>query len=67
MIAPDVGKKVSQHMKEGPRQHKVFEDSCFIFVGFLWINFNYILFVWQNFLNFAFKVQYYYDVPHFKV
>jgi hypothetical protein len=65
MMAPDVGKKVSKHMKEGPRQYNVFEDSCL--VGFLWINFNYILFVGQNFLNFAFKVRYYYDVPHFEV
>jgi hypothetical protein len=44
MIAPDVGKKISKHIKEGQRQHKVFEDSCLL-VGFLWINFNYILFV----------------------
>jgi len=28
MIAPDVGKKVSKHMKEGPRQHKILLVSC---------------------------------------
>jgi len=67
MIAPDVGKKVSKHMKQGPRQRKVFKDSYLVFVGFMWINFNYILFVWQNLLNFTLKVGYYYDVPHFKV
>lgn len=67
MIAPDKDKKVSKHMTERPRQNKVFEDSCVVFGVFLWINFNHNLFVSQNFLNFAFKITYYYDVLHFKV
>jgi len=43
MIAPDVGKKVSKHVKEGPRQHEVFEDNCVVAVFYLMVSCGLIL------------------------